>query len=125
MTDDGTATPLYALTVLKDATNLLAASAANQLAFYGPRVVAADELVSDFDYALGLIWCLEDAGVVSTETKLALDRVGALIDQMAGLDDESLWTPDALHNRPEWEVSRAAAAVAVPLIEAMQLADEA
>jgi hypothetical protein len=123
--DDGTVTPAYALRVLRASTTLLAGTPAEQLQFYGTRVAVADELVSDFDYAMDLLWCLEDASLVTPAIKDALERVSALIDQMGALEDEELWTPDALTHRREWTDLRAAAAAAIPLIEAIHLPGDA
>lgn len=93
---------------LKESLQALALPADTQLILFPDFVCKADELALDYDHWFRCALSNSDSRLTA-EQESHLRAVDSLLDQMTGQADSSLWSDEAVHVRPEWEVARRAA----------------
>jgi hypothetical protein len=87
---------------LKHSLQALAMSADVQLDLFPNFVCKVEELALDFDH-WGLCVLDNDEGELSQEQRALLIELNSAFDKMIGVQNQHLWTEDALHNNPEWQ----------------------
>jgi hypothetical protein len=99
--------------MLRQALLALAAPPDEQVARFPAFVAVADELALDFDDALAVLTSPDAAWTGGAGQRAALDAVDSLLEDMSRRHDETLWTVEALQERPEWRRVRRLAAAAL------------
>ncbi len=96
----------WRLRMLLQNLQVLASDPETLIRAYPPMIPAADELVNDIDHHLELAERCVEEGLVSREALEKARKVDALISEMSGRHDPSLWTDQALRTREEWKEVR-------------------
>ena len=97
---------------LKHSLQALALPAEVQLSLLPDFVCTADELALDFDHWSTCVLSNPEYQMTDWQRTLLL-RLNHTLEQMSGEGNQSLWTEQALRNRPEWQRVREQAEAAL------------